>query len=70
MSRKRGRLGKMTRIWIYLEEHGKCALCGLPVVTDDMSIDHRKPRSKGGGNERSNLQLAHRECNRRKGDRE
>ena len=52
-----------------------CALCGglvdkdLPAL-DPMApqIDHILAFAVGGGNERGNLQLTHRACNRRKGD--
>jgi 5-methylcytosine-specific restriction endonuclease McrA len=32
------------------------------------AFDHIRPRSKGGGDEVGNLQLAHADCNKRKGD--
>ncbi len=31
------------------------------------TIDHIRPRSKGGGSHRANLQIAHKLCNSRKG---
>ena len=54
-----------------------CGICGLPVdkelkSPDPMSktVDHIIPVSKGGHpSDLSNLQLAHRCCNRHKGDR-
>jgi len=54
-----------------------CGICGLPVdkelkSPDPMSktVDHIIPVSKGGHpSDLSNLQLAHRCCNRQKGDR-
>jgi 5-methylcytosine-specific restriction endonuclease McrA len=33
------------------------------------TFDHIRPRAKGGEDEALNLQLAHAECNWRKGDR-
>ncbi|MEM7766466.1 MAG: HNH endonuclease signature motif containing protein [Pseudomonadota bacterium] len=33
------------------------------------TLDHIQPRSKGGRDTPDNLQLAHADCNRRKGDR-
>lgn len=54
-----------------------CGICGLPVdkdlkAPDPMSktVDHIIPVSKGGHpSDLSNLQLAHRCCNRQKGDK-
>lgn len=46
----------------------QCALCRNP-ITDlkEAELDHRVPLSKGGSDDPSNLQLAHRACNRTKG---
>lgn len=45
-----------------------CQLCGKKIKCYyDMSIDHIVARRFGGGNEIENLQLAHKECNARKG---
>lgn len=53
-----------------------CGLCHLDV---DMtlqspdpgspSIDHIRPLARGGDDTKANVQLAHRLCNQRKGDR-
>lgn len=57
--------------------HGKrCHYCGAelvaggPNVPEQMraSIDHRKPKSRGGSNEVENLVVADALCNRLKGD--
>jgi len=45
------------------EQDGICALCGEPVGTDPVHVDHIIPVAYGGGHERSNLQLAHASCN-------
>ena len=56
----------------YRRSGGLCALCLQPVDLkmpegpDQPTIDHIMPQSRGGGDERSNLQLAHRGCNSRK----
>ena len=62
------------RLAIYERDNWRCQLCrkkvdpslpgGLPLAH---SLDHIIPRSLGGSNEPSNLQLAHHECNWRKG---
>ncbi len=44
----------------------KCLACG---ATNDLSIDHIHPESKGGSHDMSNLQTLCRPCNRRKGVR-
>src|SRR5687768_10379368 len=56
--------------------NGRCKLCGGRVSLTrhhrhqlSPTIDHRIPMSKGGSDYRENLQLAHRRCNSRKGDR-
>lgn len=46
-----------------------CGICGEP-ITDmkDCTVDHIRPKSKGGQTTIENCQLAHWECNNRKGD--
>lgn len=46
-----------------------CPLCGMPMHITEVSIDHIVPISKGGTNDRSNLQLTHVWCNLEKGDK-
>ena len=48
-------------------QDGLCGLCGKPMEPHGYEVDHKIPFTYGGGNERTNLQLAHPECNRRKG---
>jgi len=50
------------------EQNGICPLCGKPASFRVCNIDHKQPRSLGGGNERANLQATHIECNTRKGN--
>jgi 5-methylcytosine-specific restriction endonuclease McrA len=56
--------------------NGRCGICGRLVSLSrrhmdplEATIDHRIPQSRGGGDERANLQIAHRRCNNRKGNR-
>lgn len=55
---------------------GRCGICGKDVDLNVLkgpgqpTIDHIQPSSKGGQDDRrTNLQLAHRGCNSRKGNR-
>jgi 5-methylcytosine-specific restriction endonuclease McrA len=45
------------------EQDDLCALCGEPLGSQEVHVDHRIPHSYGGGNERSNLQVTHASCN-------
>lgn len=48
-----------------------CGICLHPLRLDgsDVTIDHVIPKSKGGTDNLSNLQLAHRYCNYEKADK-
>ena len=58
--------GGLQKLWD--KALGKCALCDFPLPADENSIeiDHILPESDGGPTEISNLQLAHKSCNRSK----
>lgn len=51
-----------------------CHICGQQVIPRDnqqntyLSMDHLNPRSNGGGDEPSNIKIAHQGCNASKGD--
>lgn len=46
-----------------------CGICGRPILDmKDCTIDHIKPRSKGGMTTLDNCQLAHKACNLQKGN--
>lgn len=48
-----------------------CSLCNKPIETmKDCTIDHIVPVSKGGLTTIENCQLAHKNCNQRKGNKE
>lgn len=55
--------------WLYGEQRGYCAGCGKHFEERHLEIDHYVPKSKGGTDHRSNLQLLCGACNRMKGDR-
>lgn len=44
-----------------------CGICAEAVDASDVHLDHIKPRSKGGSDAITNLQVAHSTCNLRKG---
>jgi 5-methylcytosine-specific restriction endonuclease McrA len=52
---------------LYRKQNGLCALCGASLELGNCHVDHKIPVSRGGGNERENLQLTHRKCNQSKG---
>lgn len=61
------------RLWLaevvdelYEEQNGLCPLCNSQLEPESMQVDHIIPFTYGGGNERTNLQLAHQACNNRK----
>lgn len=51
---------------IHNKQGGKCAICGRKLEYGSHEVDHVIPHSFGGGNEKGNLQLACRSCNRSK----
>lgn len=52
--------------FIALWNTSSCAICRANVTDADKSVDHIIPLARGGGNEMSNLQIAHLVCNQRK----
>lgn len=48
---------------MYTKQGGKCSGCQRPFPQRCLAIDHIQPRSKGGGNTPSNLQLLCHYCN-------
>lgn len=47
---------------------GHCWYCGAKPAPDEITVDHAKPRSRGGGNWDDNLLPACGYCNNLKGD--
>lgn len=54
---------------VFARDGGRCALCGKRVARKDATADHIVPVSLGGPHSLANIQLAHRSCNSRKGNR-
>lgn len=46
-----------------------CHICGEWVSAHEMSLDHVVPLARGGEHTYSNIKLAHKVCNSRKGSR-
>ena len=55
---------RKTKAYLLKKHKGRCVYCGNPAYT----IDHRRPKARGGGNRRTNLVLCCERCNREKGD--
>lgn len=47
-------------------DEGYCGICGQPIMEATIELDHIIALAAGGRHERTNIQLAHRSCNRRK----
>ncbi len=60
---------KLNRRNIYARDHNLCQYCGKHFPTTELSLDHVKPRSQGGGSSWQNLVCCCVRCNSRKGGR-
>ena len=70
-SKKETRTTQFIRRQLINKNGATCALCGKPIETvKDCTIDHIVPISKGGLTTIENCQLAHRNCNQRKDNKE
>jgi diadenosine tetraphosphate (Ap4A) HIT family hydrolase len=58
------------RYQVLAESERRCALCGATERERPLDVDHILPRSRGGTNERANLQILCSRCNRAKGNRD
>lgn len=59
------------RFRLFIKTGGLCSLCGGRIDSySEASLDHIVPKSKGGTNKKSNLQLAHKYCNSIKGSKD
>lgn len=59
-------VGRLLRKKIYARDNHSCVYCGS---NEHLTIDHKLPVSRGGGNEEENLATACRSCNSRKATR-
>lgn len=60
---------KLNRRNIFARDKNLCQYCGKRFATADLSLDHVKPRSQGGGSSWENLVCCCLACNARKGGR-
>jgi hypothetical protein len=70
--RKRGPIGAALRFQLIQEAGGRCQACGRSPASDSrvsLEIDHILPFSRGGSNEKSNLQVLCDSCNRGRSNR-
>lgn len=69
-TKKRSRHIPLSVRFAVLQRDGhKCVSCGNSPPKVKLEVDHKKPFSKGGSNDISNLQTLCYECNRGKGAR-
>lgn len=72
-----GWITTLRRNAIYVRDRWTCQICGQPVDRElngtsgrmAATLDHIRPRSKGGSDASDNLRLAHRSCNSAKKDK-
>ncbi len=60
---------KLNRRNLFARDRNQCQYCGKHFTTSELSIDHVKPRSLGGGDSWENLVCACIRCNAKKGGR-
>ena len=59
-----------TRLAIYMRDGLACAYCGATIEDDaQLTLDHIRPHSAGGGNQAANLVTCCKRCNSARGDR-
>lgn len=52
-----------------LADSRRCVGCGRPLTQAQATIDHIKPKAKGGTDHAGNIQILCQPCNNRKADR-
>ena len=60
---------KLNRRNLFARDRNQCQYCGRIFPTSELSIDHVRPRTQGGGNTWENLVCSCVKCNARKGGR-
>lgn len=58
------------RLWLWSKTNGRCGYCGVAFISSqEMTVDHIVPRTRGGSNDRSNKLACCAACNATKGNR-
>ncbi|MDD5064968.1 MAG: HNH endonuclease signature motif containing protein [Phycisphaerae bacterium] len=57
------------KLVLYYKSDGKCAVCHKELSLEEATVDHIKPKSKGGSDKEDNLRIVCRKCNGRKRDK-
>lgn len=60
---------KLNRRNIFARDHNRCQYCGRSFPTSELSLDHVRPRTQGGGASWENLVCCCVNCNSKKGGR-
>lgn len=60
--------GNVSIDWLYKKYRGICWICKKFIARNNASRDHVKPKSLGGSNEITNIALAHKSCNSKRGN--
>lgn len=62
----KGKISQLRRESVYERDGNACVACGS---TDDLTLDHKIPRSRGGTNAEENLQTMCKPCNAEKANK-
>lgn len=63
---KKNKVAKLRLIFWQIDPH--CSYCGIQLVLEEATLDHKIPRSKGGRTTLTNTCLSCHKCNNEKGD--
>lgn len=58
-----------TRRNVFIRDNYSCRYCGKQLSSEELSVDHVLPKSRGGKDSWENLVTACKPCNSKKGDR-